>query len=43
MLAEDVVATARAILGAELVRGPMQARIVEVEAYRAADDPASHA
>lgn len=39
----DVIIGARALLGTELVRGPMRARIVEVEAYRTPDDPASHA
>lgn len=43
LLRVDVVAAARALLGATLVRGTMRARIVETEAYRAADDPASHA
>jgi DNA-3-methyladenine glycosylase len=42
ILREDVVAAAPALLGATLVRGPMRARIVEVEAYRS-DDPACHA
>jgi DNA-3-methyladenine glycosylase len=41
-LREDVVEAAKALLGAELVRGPLRARIVETEAYRA-DDPACHA
>lgn len=42
VLTRDVVEAAPALLGATLVRGAMQARIVEVEAYRR-DDPASHA
>ena len=42
ILREDVVAAAPALLGSTLVRGPMRARIVEVEAYRS-DDPACHA
>lgn len=40
---EDVLVGCRALLGAHLVRGARRARIVEVEAYRAADDPGSHA
>lgn len=43
LLNRDVVAAAPALLGAILVRGEMRARIVETEAYRAADDPACHA
>lgn len=42
-LRRDVVEGSQALLGAHLVRGPRRARIVEVEAYRAADDPGSHA
>ncbi|MGV3613999.1 MAG: DNA-3-methyladenine glycosylase [Fimbriimonas sp.] len=43
LLAHDVVAAAPALLGAIIVHGEMRARIVETEAYRAADDPACHA
>jgi len=43
LLRRDVVAAAPALLGATLVRGAIRARIVETEAYRAADDPACHA
>lgn len=43
LLNRDVVAATPALLGAILVRGEMRARIVETEAYRAADDPACHA
>ena len=50
LLGDDVVAAARALLGAILVRAPDRpgdqvrtGRIVEVEAYRGADDRASHA
>ena len=43
LLETDVVAASRAMLGMALVRGDRRARIVETEAYRAADDPASHA
>lgn len=43
LLRRDVVAAAPALVGAILVRGEMRARIVETEAYRAADDPACHA
>jgi len=42
ILRADVVEAARALLGSILIRGEMQARIVEVEAYRS-DDPACHA
>jgi DNA-3-methyladenine glycosylase len=42
LLRVDVVEAAKALLGAIVVRGPMQARIVETEAYRH-DDPACHA
>lgn len=31
------------LLGAHLIHGELRARIVEVEAYRATDDPGSHA
>ena len=42
-LRKDVLTGAKALLGADLVYGPLRARIVEVEAYRSTDDPASHA
>lgn len=42
LLQQDVLAAAPAVLGWELVRGNLRARIVEVEAYRN-DDPACHA
>ncbi|RTL64088.1 MAG: DNA-3-methyladenine glycosylase [Pseudonocardiaceae bacterium] len=45
-LTEDVLTVAPRLLGtvleADTPDGPVAARIVEVEAYRAADDPASH-
>ncbi len=43
ILRRDVVAAGRALLGCELVRGPLRARIVETESYRSSDDQASHA
>ena len=43
LLESDVVAASRAILGWHLVRGACRVQIVEVEAYRAEDDAASHA
>ena len=42
-LDNDVLAGAKALLGLNLVKGEMRARIVEVEAYRTPDDPACHA
>ena len=42
ILERDVVEASRALLGWELVRGNLRARIVETEAYRH-DDPACHA
>lgn len=42
-LARDVLESVHSVLGAFLVRGELRARIVEVEAYRATDDPGSHA
>ena len=42
-LKEDVLGGAQSLLGCSLVWGEMSARIVEVEAYRAFDDPGSHA
>jgi DNA-3-methyladenine glycosylase len=45
-LAVDPLAAARQVLGAELVAdtadGEVRVRVVEVEAYRGADDPGSH-
>lgn len=41
ILAGDLLAAARALLGVHLVCGSMRARIVETEAY--GDDPGSHA
>jgi DNA-3-methyladenine glycosylase len=43
LLESDVVAASKAMLGMYLVRGTRRARIVETEAYRSEDDPASHA
>jgi DNA-3-methyladenine glycosylase len=43
LLEANVLAAAPALLGWTLVRGEMRARIVEVEAYRGADDRACHA
>ncbi len=43
LLRIDVLEGAKALLGAELRRGDLRARIVETEAYRAEDDPACHA
>lgn len=43
ILDRDVLEAGPALLGSVLVRGGMKARIVETEAYRAEDDPASHA
>lgn len=43
LLAQDVLAAAPSLLGWHLVRDGLRARIVEVEAYRAEDDPACHA
>lgn len=42
-LAEGALRGARALLGWYLVRGPVRARLVEVEAYGGPDDPGSHA
>ena len=42
VLESDVLAAAPALLGCELVRSGLRARIVEVEAYRQ-DEPACHA
>lgn len=41
--ARDPEEVARALLGAHLAHGDRRGRIVETEAYRGADDPASHA
>jgi len=43
LLTGDVLIAARGLLGAELTVGSCQVRIIETEAYRAADDPGSHA
>ncbi|MCC7230735.1 MAG: DNA-3-methyladenine glycosylase [Fimbriimonadaceae bacterium] len=43
LLTQDVLAAAPSLLGWHLVRDGLRARIVEVEAYRASDDPACHA
>lgn len=43
ILQGDVVEAAPVLLGWQLVRGNRRARIVEVEAYRGADDPGCHA
>jgi DNA-3-methyladenine glycosylase len=42
-LALDVLAATPDLLGWFLIRGPLRARIVEVEAYRTPDDPGCHA
>ena len=41
-LAVDPVDAARVLLGSTIVAGEVRARLVEVEAYRGAEDPASH-
>ena len=41
-LAIDPVDAARVLLGSYLVSGEVTVRVVEVEAYRGGDDPASH-
>lgn len=41
VLKQDVVAAAPLLLGWRLIRGDLEARIVEVEAYRS-DEPAAH-
>ena len=43
ILTEDVLLGAQTLLGATLEYGELRARIVETEAYRAEDDPGSHA
>lgn len=42
LLPHDVVAAAPELIGWRLKRGNLEARIVEVEAYRGSDDPAAH-
>jgi len=42
ILTRDVLQAAPALLGWRLRRGDLEARIVEVEAYRGVDDPAAH-
>lgn len=42
VLSQDVLAAAPALIGWRLRRGELEARIVEVEAYRGSDDPAAH-
>ncbi|CAN5710995.1 DNA-3-methyladenine glycosylase [soil metagenome] len=43
VLERDVLEASQRLLGCFLVRGPLRARIVETEGYRAEDDPACHA
>jgi DNA-3-methyladenine glycosylase len=43
VLRTDVIQGAIALLGVDICSGGLRARIVETEAYREADDPASHA
>ena len=43
ILNQHVLKAAPGLLGAELVRGELRAKIVEVEAYRGKEDPGSHA
>ncbi|RYG36352.1 DNA-3-methyladenine glycosylase [bacterium] len=43
VLERDVLEASQRLLGCILVHGPMRARIVETEGYRAEDDPACHA
>jgi DNA-3-methyladenine glycosylase len=42
ILSHDVLEAAPALLGWRLRRNELEARIVEVEAYRGSDDPAAH-
>lgn len=43
ILERDVLEGAISLLGWDILKGKMRARIVEVEAYRGEDDPGSHA
>ncbi len=43
ILSQHVLKAAPSLLGMDLVKGELRARIVEVEAYRGSEDPGSHA